>query len=130
MPYAEVTFDWADGEHKFKLDIGRLRELQDKTNSGPLELLRRLMAGTWRVDDYRETIRIGLIGGGMKPTDALKLVNRYVDERPATESVLVAQAILMPALFDPEGNSSGEANGRMSESKAGSHSSTSTVPAH
>lgn len=89
-----VTLTWADGEYTFRLKLGQLRELQEKCDAGPNELLMRTFAGNWRVDDIREPIRLGLIGVSTKPADALKLVMRYVDEYPLGESVLVAQAIL------------------------------------
>lgn len=98
--HAELTVPWADGEHTFRLPIGQLRELQEKTDCGPMELLRRTANGTWRVDDVRETVRLGLIGGGMDPLRALGLVMRYVDPpRPLAESVPLAQAILSVLLF-------------------------------
>lgn len=128
MAHAEVTLTWADGEHTFKLALGQLRELQEKTNAGPLELLKRLHNGTWRIDDPREVVRLGLIGGGAKPVEALKLVTRYVDERPATEGVMVAQAILMVALYpEEEPDKSGERAVEKSKSPTGSPSPSSTA---
>lgn len=101
--HGTVTLRWGDGEHDFRLALGNLRELQDKTGAGPMELLRRLSDGRWRVDDVRETLRVGLLGGGAKPAEASKLVERYVDERPRAESVPVAQAVLMFTLYgDPD----------------------------
>ncbi len=100
---ASITLTWGDGPHVFRLTIGELRELQDKCNAGPAEILNRLAGGTWRVDDIRETLRLGLLGGGKTPTDALVLVARYVDNRPLMENVTPAQAILLAALVgDPE----------------------------
>lgn len=95
---ASLSLIWGDGEHRFRLPIGQLRELQEKTNAGPAEVLRRLTAGTWRVDDVRETIRLGLVGGGMTPESAYVLTVRYVDERPWGQNVAPAQAILLAAL--------------------------------
>jgi hypothetical protein len=94
MRLTAVTFDWADGEYTFDLPLGPVRALQEKTGFGPAMLLYRIQSSQWKVDDYRETIFQGLIGGGMKPVDASKLVKVYVDERPAQESLLPAQAIL------------------------------------
>lgn len=95
-----ITFDWADGEHTFRLAIGHLRELQDKTDCGPMQVFDRLSSKSWRVDDVREVIRLGLIGGGMKPLDALVLTKRYVDEQGINlvENALAAQNILLAAL--------------------------------
>lgn len=95
---ASVTIAFGDGEYVFRLALGQLRELQEKTDAGPAHLLDRLRAGLWRVDDVRETIRLGLIGGGMAPAEALKRTVRYVDERPWLESVPVAMAALIAAL--------------------------------
>lgn len=102
-----ITTKWADGEYTFRLAIGQLRELQEKCDCGPPEILARLAAQRWRIDDLRETIRLGLIGGGTTPVAALKLVERYVDDRPLLESVTVASSILLAALVgaddDPVG---------------------------
>jgi len=95
---AKITRLWGDAEHEFRLAIGQLRELQDKTNSGPPTIFQRLLMKTWFVDDIRETIRLGLIGGGMKPLDALALVINYVDNRPLMENVDAAIEILGAAL--------------------------------
>lgn len=98
----KLTLAWGDGEHDFLLPIGQLRELQDKTDAGPQEVFTRLSTGRWRVDDVREPIRLGLIGGGMKPSDAMVLTKRYVDDRPLLENLKVAQAILMISLVGDE----------------------------
>lgn len=96
---AEASFDWADRTYRFRLPIGMLRELQEKTGAGPYELLRRIQAGAWRVDDLREVIRCGLIGGGLAPGEALRLVRLYVEERPLGESTYPAIIILAAAVF-------------------------------
>lgn len=103
MPrHGEVTLAFADGEHVFRLGIGELRELQTKTGVGPVKLFRRLAEGDWLVDDLREIVRLGLIGGGSNPPEALRLVGTYVDDRPWTETVPVAAQVLQAALFRPE----------------------------
>ena len=96
---AAVEIDWADGTHAFRLAIGQLVELQEKTGVGPMALWRRLVESEWRVGDLRETIRLGLIGGGAAPSAALTLVRDYVEARPLVESVPVAIAILAAALY-------------------------------
>lgn len=99
---AKITLLWGDGDRAFRLAIGQLRELQDKCDAGPAEILGRLSNGTWRVDDIRETLRLGLIGGGATPTDALVLTARYVDNRPLMENVMPAQAVLLAAIVGEE----------------------------
>lgn len=96
---ASVTLDWADGTYQFRLAIGQLRELQEKTGCGPLVLFKRVENGTWLVDDAPQILRLGLIGGGMPPVDALRLVRTYVEDRPPAENVLFAQAVLWAGLI-------------------------------
>lgn len=106
-----ITLDWGNDSHRFRLGIGELRELQEAVNGrrakigaplvGPGTLWRSLPTYDAWPDDVREIVRIGLIGGGMKPVEALSLVRRYVDARPLAESSVHAQLILGAALFGP-----------------------------
>lgn len=94
-----LTTDFGDGTYSFRLALGELEELQEKTGAGPFVVLRRLFDGTWRVADIRETIRLGLIGGGVEPLKALNLVRRYVDDRADwIGNASIAQAVLGAAL--------------------------------
>jgi hypothetical protein len=73
--------------------------------------LLRSVGGDWRVEDVRETIRLGLIGAGMTPTDAFIAVSTYVDQVdkfPLIDNVGVAAAILHHALTAPEGEKVGK----------------------
>lgn len=104
-----VSFKWADGRHTFRLAIDQMRELQEKVDAGPAWLLDRIRVGNWRIDDLRETIRLGLIGGGKEPLAALGLVERYIDKRPFAENVSPAIVILSAALFGaPDGERPGK----------------------
>lgn len=94
-----VSFDWGDGEHDFRLALGELRELQEKSGVSPFAISDRLRDGHPMVDDAREVLRLGLIGGGLKPIEALALVRRHVDERPLSEGTLPASLVLSAALF-------------------------------
>lgn len=108
MSQASVTIPFGDGEHTFRLAIGELRELQDKVGIGPAALLDRLAQKRWLADDARETIRLGLIGAGLDPLQAMKLVRRYVDERPWGESVPIAVRILVAAIIGPAEDPAGK----------------------
>lgn len=99
---ARIELEWADGKYEFRLGLKELRILQEKCNAGPLAVYRRLVDGTWRVDDVFETMRLGLMGAGMEPTKALKLVEQYAVERPLIENIPRAQAIIGVALVGPE----------------------------
>ncbi len=96
---ADITLDWADGTYLFRLAIGQLRELQEKAKVGPLRLLKNLIADDWMVDDAPNIIRLGLIGGGMPPAEALKKVRVYVEDRPPAENTQVALAVLMCGIY-------------------------------
>jgi hypothetical protein len=106
--HAEVALDFGGEERRFRLALGQLRELQERVDAGPAHLLQRLTDSTWRVDDIRETLRLGLIGGGMAPSEALALVRRYVDERPLLESVPLARAVLLVVLLPIDGDEPGK----------------------
>jgi hypothetical protein len=111
----KVTFDWGDGTYTFRLGLGEVEELQEKTDCGPYFLLQRINGGTWKVHDLRETIRLGLIGGGTEPGKALSLVKRYFDARPMLEGIAPARAILTAALV---GAPDGEKPGKRSAARA------------
>ena len=120
----DITMPWADGTYRFHLDIPRLAELQEKCQAGPPEVLGRLSSGRARLEDWRETIRLGLIGGGAPPAEALRLVERYVDTRPQMEALGVALVVLGAALLghDPETAPAGKRKRARSRTTAASTS--------
>ncbi|MEI4482234.1 MULTISPECIES: gene transfer agent family protein [unclassified Phyllobacterium] len=95
---ASIELNFGDGTYTFRLGWGELAKVQEACDAGPYVVLQRLYDNSWRLNDIREVIRWGLIGGETKPGEALKLVRDYVEERPPLESVLFAQAILSAAL--------------------------------
>lgn len=98
-----IEYDWGGDTRTFRLDISRLIALQDATGSGPYEVLTRLSSGRWLIKDITETIRLGLLGGGMDGKKARELVEEHVSAGSVMQSVQVAQAIVMAALIgDPE----------------------------
>jgi hypothetical protein len=96
---ATIILTWADGDYTFRLAWGELAKLQEATDAGPFVVLNRLQDGTWRIEDISSVIRLGLIGGGLEPIQALKLTRSYVESRPPLENVLVAVAVLQTALM-------------------------------
>lgn len=109
---ARVDLDWADGTYSFRLGFGQLVELQEKCDAGPYAILKRLNGGTWRIEDVSNVIRLGLIGGGMKAAEALKLVRLHVEAYPIMENLSFACAILAAGLLgapdDPVGEQGAE----------------------
>jgi hypothetical protein len=103
-PYDPVLVtEWGDGEHRFRLRVKELLELESKCDAGIYAVFRRLAAGAWYVNDVRETVRLGLIGSDdCKPAEAAKLVKQYCDERPLVESLETALLILNKTLTPPD----------------------------
>ena len=121
-----VDLDFGDGPHRFRLALGELEELQEKTGIGPFLLWQRLLNGEWRTADVRETLRLGLIGGGMEPLAALNLVRRYVDARPdwLAHSARAQTVVLAAIAGAPE-----EVPGKSGEPEAASEASNSPTDA-
>lgn len=101
---------WAHGEDQFCLSkVGLILDLEEKCKAGLAAILARIVNSQWGVNDIRETIRLGLIGGGMAPDKAMAAVRNHVDENPngLTPSVMVAYAVLEAVLVgvpdDPVG---------------------------
>ena len=90
---------FGDAEHDFALPPERILELERATGAGVGALSRRLFAGDFSFRDLRETVRIGLIGGGMAPQAAAELVAAYVDGRPLQEAHPIAVAVLEATWF-------------------------------
>lgn len=129
MSNAKFSTPWGDGDRDFRLAIAQLEELQEKCNAGPREIFDRLARGAWRLADIREPIRLGLIGAGVKPIEALSLVRRYVEARPLLENVTIAQAIIAAALVGPVDDPAGKAQaGERAAAGSASPPSTETGP--
>jgi hypothetical protein len=130
---AELVRMWGDTERSFRLGIGEWRKVQETCDAGPGEIAARLAAyaaarvanpqagfmallalgalGAWRVDDVREVLYRGLIGGGMEPTAAGKLVRELHDERPLMENIDLALSVVLASLVGPEDETVGEPQG-------------------
>lgn len=92
-----ITRFFGDDEYPFRLAWKQIAELQEKRNCGPAILMQRLYSGEWFIEDIREVIRIALIGGGMSPSEALRLVRTYVEERP--QDISGQNGLLMTAII-------------------------------
>jgi len=113
---AKIELDFGDGAYTFRLAWGQLIELQEKCDAGPYVILSRLDGVDWRMQDISETIRLGLVGGGLEPVKATKLVRRYVEERPPLESLMIARGILAVALMGAPDETVGEPSAADQES--------------
>lgn len=95
------TLVWAGGEDQFALTIGQLLDLETKCNAGVAVICSRLENGAWGLNDVRETIRLGLIGGGADPERAMQKVKSHVDGNAdgLAHCVLVAYEVLKTVIF-------------------------------
>lgn len=114
---AEIELTWADGTYLFALKLKQIEELQRLCGAGLGEIAQRLLVERrWRVCDVVETIRLGLIGGGLPAVRARELVDTYVDGHPLADPrdpanhLMTAQAVITAAYFgvaetteEPEG---------------------------
>lgn len=101
------TIEWANGEDQVCISkIAEILDLEDKCGASVFTVVGRLesslaafsagmLGGAASFNDVRETIRLGLIGGGMSPDKALAAVKRWVDPpNPLAPNLLFAYEIL------------------------------------
>jgi hypothetical protein len=148
----EIALLWGDKERTFRLGIGEWVKVQEKCDAGPGEILARLAPvfaatqqglkfeqivamgylGRWRVDDIREPLYRGLIGGGMGPTEAGKLVVELVDDRPLLEPLSLAYQVVLTSIVgaadEPLGERRGEAKKASPRARSRSRTSTAAAP--
>ncbi|AXC50067.1 gene transfer agent family protein [Paracoccus suum] len=96
-----LTMTWPGGEHPFRLALAQLEGLQQKTDAGPEWLLFRLQSGQWLATEIFETLRFGLIGGGMGDSEAARLVGNALDRHPLISFKVPALQVLTAALYGP-----------------------------
>lgn len=128
--HGAVELSWGGGDHQFRLGLGEIEELESAVDMSVFLLFAAMSAQIpfAKLKHYSETIRIGLVGGGMKPIDAKALTRRYVDERPLAESVALAEVILRVALERVHPGELDDAPGEpMASKSSGSTSAQSTA---
>jgi len=113
--HAEITLPWADGTHTFRLAWKQIIMLQEACDAGAFVILERLSNRQCRIEEISHTIRLALIGGGMVPEAALKLVQDYVEQRPPAENVVFARGLLGLACYGPGDEKPGEAQGEATD---------------
>ena len=102
---------WPGGEHDFALFYGEIEILQDKCDAGP-EFIFNSLAGRTYLQKYAfETLRLGLIGGGMPDGLARRLVNDCKENHPLRDFIVPALNVLGAAIAGYEDDKPGEAQG-------------------
>jgi hypothetical protein len=80
--HTAVYRDLAGRRRKLELRLGEIAELERLCGAGIAAVLVRLSTMQWRYDDIRETVRLGLMGGGASEPEATAIVMRALDPAP------------------------------------------------
>lgn len=89
-----IELEFGDGEYTFQLRLVQIAELQRKCDAGIATIWGRVAGQSYHAEDLVETVRLGLIGGGMDAVKAKRLVATYTDEWPMEKWWSHAFAIL------------------------------------
>ena len=81
-------------DHDFTLTDDMITELERLTDTGIGAFYQRVVAMHFRAADLAEIIRLGLIGAGMHPQEAMQLTDTYARNRPMSETFPLALDIL------------------------------------
>ena len=142
---AKVTRFLGEGDFVFALTIGPAEQLEEVRGDalrlkgfGPGEgaimaIQGRLSGGSFLIDDVRQTLRLGLIGGGMEPEAAFRLVERNLIPGTLVKAAIVAADVIDALLVgspddQPGGDQSGEIDGPPVPIQPGSPTAASAGP--
>jgi hypothetical protein len=85
---------FGDADHTFSLTDDMIAELERLSGMGIGALYVRAVASQFALADLVQIIRLGLIGAGMAPQEAKRLVDTYAVNRPMAETFPLALDIL------------------------------------
>lgn len=111
MRSGEITLPFGGEDRLFKLPIGHVRAVEEKTGFGLGMIAMRIrplyeaisqgfelnkiiglgLAGSWKVDEVYYVLFEGLVGGGMLSVEAKALVERFVNLEPTLSAVVAYQ---------------------------------------
>lgn len=98
---AELQF--GNGTYPFQLKLKQIADLQSLRGAGIGPIYSRVLTHQEFVEDCTETIRLGLIGGGLDPIEARRLVDLHAGDDMIHESRwALAAAILSACIFGYE----------------------------
>ena len=89
---------FAGRERDFLLRVGEIGRLEIACGAGIGAVLQRVAIGQYGLADIRETVRLGLIGGGATSAEAESLVSAYIDPCPLDDALGLAAEILAATL--------------------------------
>jgi hypothetical protein len=126
----EASADFAGEERAFRIRLGEIRHIEQKCETGIGEVCRRLARAAYvtskfrglealatgidiHAEDVRAPLYEGLVGAGMRPADATRLVRQEVDDRGVRgllDNAAVALVVLLGSQETPKDEASpGEA---------------------
>jgi hypothetical protein len=94
MSLTLIRRPFAGRERAFDLRIGEIQALERACQCGIFGLLLRLGAHQAYAADIRETIRLGLVGGGETDAASTVLIMQEIDGRPLSEHLPLAAEII------------------------------------
>ncbi|MBR9764146.1 MAG: gene transfer agent family protein [Rhodobacteraceae bacterium] len=108
---AEVIRHWAGKERLFRLDLGRILELEQACDDAIGSIFSRVCTGRFRANDLTSILRIGLEGGGATKVQAKHLVDTFFDRLPYMENASIAGDILSAIMVGIEEGETASASG-------------------
>lgn len=104
--HGAIELEFGDDSYTFRLGLAEIEEVEQRRDASIFTIADRLspMVRAPRLLDIIEVLRCGLIGGGLKPIDALKLTRKYVDAHQLDDSRDVAYAVVTAALARVHGD--------------------------
>jgi hypothetical protein len=128
---AQIREFFGDGYYDFKIGVAQAEELQDLFDCGLMVLLDRVASLCTK--EIRQTLRVGLVGGGMRKEDAYRLVETHAIEAYWLDCAATAgeaiRAALKGAPDEPLGERKGETAPRRSPAARSATKSSSASPA-
>ena len=97
-PPLECTLFFGDGDYPFRLNLKGIASLQTKVQACIGAIYARVLSGVYYEHDLIETVRHGLIGGGMAPKEANDLIKAYGDIMPLEDWHNLAANVLTVAV--------------------------------
>jgi hypothetical protein len=91
---SEIRRAFAGQDRSFLLRWGEIKALERACGCGIYGILKRLAGHEAYAGDIRDTVRLGLIGGGLTDAEATTLVLETVDTAPLNQHFALAAEII------------------------------------
>lgn len=99
---SSILLPFGEEERLFRLGMDQLFALEQKRDCAFAVLHDRLMRGGWSIADVSETLRLGLVGGGMDVREAKTLVEHFCRPGRMEECATLAFYVLAVVMNAPK----------------------------